>query len=169
MVPKYLAARKGELRPRTFAEAERYLQRAWLPLHGLAIDAVRRSDIVAVLDGLETSSGKVSCDRARAALSGLFAWCIDRGHVESNPTNDIRARATNGSRTRVLSEGELLEIWKASSLDDDYGKIVRLLILTGQRRGEIGGLAWSEINLDERQIELPETRTKNGSRSRHSD
>ena len=45
--------------------------------------------------------------------------------------------------------------------DDDYSRIVRLLILTGQRRAEIGDLAWPEIDFDKRQIELPEHRTKN--------
>jgi integrase len=60
-----------------------------------------------------------------------------------------------------LSETELVEVWKAC-LDDDHGRIVRLLLLTGQRRAEIGDLGWSEVALDKRQIELPEHRTKNG-------
>jgi integrase len=74
---------------------------------------------------------------------------------------NIRARNQSGSRTRVLTEAELVEVWK-SCLDDDYGRIVRLLILTGQRRTELGDLEWPEIDLAERQIDLPGTRTKNG-------
>ena len=57
-------------------------------------------------------------------------------------------------------EGELAEIWKAC-LPDDHGRIVRLLILTGQRRTESGDLEWPEINRPKRQIDLPDTRTKN--------
>jgi integrase len=60
-----------------------------------------------------------------------------------------------------ITEAELVEVWKAC-LDDDHGCIVRLLILTGQRRTEIGDLEWPELNLAERQIDLPDTRTKNG-------
>jgi integrase len=55
---------------------------------------------------------------------------------------------------------ELVEVWRAC-LDDDYGRIVRLLILCGQRRTEIGDLAWCEIDLVQRQIDLPGQRTKN--------
>jgi integrase len=58
-----------------------------------------------------------------------------------------------------LSEAELAEVWHAAG-ENDHGRIVRLLILTGQRRGEIADLQWAEIN--ERQIELPPQRTKNG-------
>jgi integrase len=60
----------------------------------------------------------------------------------------------------VLSEGELVEVWEVCG-DDDYGRIVRLLILTGQRKTEIGDLVWPEIDFDKRQIELPPERTKN--------
>ena len=106
-----------------------------------------------------TMQAKVAADRARAALSGLFGWAIERSYLEANPTIGVRARAQNGARTRVLTEAELVAVWKAC-LDDDYGRCVRLLMLTGQRRTEIGDLCWSEIG--ERQIELPPERTKNG-------
>ena len=61
----------------------------------------------------------------------------------------------------MLTEAELVEVWKAC-LDDDYGRIVRLLILTGQRRAEIGDLAWTEIDSTSGRSNLPERATKNG-------
>ena len=64
-------------------------------------------------------------------------------------------------RTRALSADELRTVWNACD-DSDYGRIVRLLILTGCRREEIGGLRWSEINLDAGTITLPAERCKNG-------
>jgi len=161
IVPKYLSARECELRERTYTAAKRYLERSWKPLHECAIGAITRADIVGVVDDLERDSGKVAADRARTALSGFFAWAIDRGYCDANPTMNIRARNQNGSRTRVLTEAELVEVWK-TCVDDDPGRIVRLLILTGQRRSEIGDLAWPEINFAERQVDLPDTRTKNG-------
>jgi integrase len=161
IVEKYLAAREDEFRPKSYSEVKRYLERSWKPLHKRAVGTIVRADIVGVVDDLERDSGKVAADRARTALSAFFAWAIDRGYCDSNPTMNIRARNQNGSRTRVLTESELVEVWKAC-LDDDHGRIVRLLILTGQRRTEIGDIAWPEINIAERQIDLPETRTKNG-------
>lgn len=71
------------------------------------------------------------------------------------------SKASNGrSRDRVLSDIELAAIWKALP-NDQYGDIVRLLILTGQRREEIAGLHWSELNLAKSVISLPSERTKN--------
>lgn len=161
VVPRYLDARQGELRPATHSEATRYLKRSWAPLHALPIDAITRQNIVGVVDELERTSGKVAADRARTSLSALFGWAIDRGYLDSNPTLNVRSRAQNGARERVLTEAELVEVWKAC-FDDDHGRIVKLLILTGQRRTEIGDLAWPEVDLEKRQIDLPERRTKNG-------
>jgi integrase len=65
-------------------------------------------------------------------------------------------------RDRVLSDGELGEIWRACT-DDDYGRIVKLLTLTGQRRGEVAAMRWSELgDLDGAAWRLPAERTKNG-------
>jgi integrase len=63
-------------------------------------------------------------------------------------------------RERVLSDDELAEVWRAAG-DNTYGTIVRLLILTGQRREEIGGLRWSEIDFAAQTIRLPGERAKN--------
>jgi integrase len=161
LVPKYLDARESELRPKSLTEAKRYLDRSWLPLHKLPIDAITRQNVVTVVDDVAAKSGKVAADRARMALSALFGWAIDKGYLDVNPTLHVKARAQGKSRERVPSEPELVEFWKAC-LDDDYGRIVRLLILAGQRRAEIGDLGRSEIDRGKRQIELPEARTKNG-------
>ena len=161
ILPKYLDVKKNELRPRSYVEVQRHLQKAWKPLHKRGMVDVTRADIVSVIDDIERSSGKVAADRARTSLSTFFAWSIDRGYCEANPAIDIRARSPEVSRARVLSEAEIAEVWEAS-LDDDHGRIVRLLILTGQRRTEIGDLVWSELDLEKRQIDLPGHRTRNG-------
>lgn len=161
LVPKYLQARESELRAKSHSEVSRYLKHAWQPLHSQTIDAITRQNVVTVVDDLARDSGKVAADRARMALSGLFGWAIDRGYLDTNPTLNVRARAQNRMRERVLTEPELLEVWNACQ-DDNHGRIVRLLILTGQRRAEIGNLGWPEISLEKRQVELPERRTKNG-------
>ena len=103
----------------------------------------------------------MTADRARTALSAFFAWAIDRGYLDLNPVQNIQRRAQGAGRTRVLSEVELAAVWKACGCDD-YGRIVRLLILTGQRKAEIGDLSWPEIDLENRQFDLPPERTKNG-------
>lgn len=161
LVPKYLRDCETRLRDATYIGTTRYLDRYWKPLHDRPVETIHRRDIVAVIDDLAVNHGKVAADRARAALSGFFAWAIDRTYLDLNPVQNIQRRAAGGSRTRTLSEAELVEVWKACA-DDDYGQIVRLLILTGQRKTEIGDLTWQEIDLEKRQLDLPPERTKNG-------
>ena len=87
VVPKYLSARECELREKTYTEARRYLERTWKPLHERPIEAITRADVVGVIDDLERDSGKVAADRARTALSALFAWAIDR-LLRRQPNNE---------------------------------------------------------------------------------
>jgi hypothetical protein len=69
---------------------------ALLAACSLPIDAITRKDVVGVVSDLEHANGKVTADRARAARSALYAWAIDRGYLDSNPTANIAARAQNG-------------------------------------------------------------------------
>src|SRR5690606_35031732 len=96
----------------------------------------------------------VTADRARVALSGFFAWAIELRYVDHNPTNDLKAQSLSKPRERTLTEDEIAWIWRACD-DDDYGRIVRLLMLTGCRREEIGALRSSEVDRERKQIVLP--------------
>ena len=91
----------------------------------------------------------------------MYGWAIGEGLCETNPVIGTNTASDNEPRDRILSDAELATIWKAVP-NDDYGRIVKLLLLTGQRREEIGGLRWSEIDDgDEALIALPSSRTKN--------
>jgi len=115
-------------------------------------------------DEIAEASGAVTANRAHAALSGLYAWAIDKDHhAGANPTADIKP-LPGSKRTRVLSETELAMIWQECG-DDDFGRGAKLLMLTGQRREEIDGLEWAEFfsaKGPHSQLELPGHRVKNG-------
>jgi integrase len=88
---------------------------------------------------------------------------MGEGYADSNPVIGTNRASTGASRDRILKDGELVKIWSACR-DDDFGWIVRLLMLTAQRRDEIAGLRRSEIEEDEDEnklIALPKERTKN--------
>jgi integrase len=166
LVPIYLALRERgneywkALRPRTLVEVSRYLKHAWQPLHDVSVAEITRAMVKERRNEIVGESGAASANRALGALSSFFGWCIDQEHIAgANPTLDIKPLHEE-DRTRVLSEAELVEIWRACN-DDDFGCIIRLLMLTGQRRLEIGHLEWSEIFAAKAQIELPAGRTKN--------
>jgi integrase len=131
----------------------------WAPLASQPVEAVTRRAISARLREISTAQGPVAAARARAALSAFYNWAISEGYeIQSNPVQGSTRAASTPSRTRVLTPAELRSIWLACR-GDDYGRIIRLLILTGQRRGEIGGARWGEINGDV--WTLPAARAKN--------
>ena len=154
---KYLEAVKGDLRPRSLDEVKRHLLSIWKPIHQLPIASVELPTVADCLRKIKNDNGPVAANRARASLSGMFGWAIAEGYCKLNPvtgTNQNKEQA----RQRVLTDDEIARIWKSCG-DDDYGHIVKLLLLTGQRRQEIGALRWSEVQDDT--IALPKERTKN--------
>lgn len=161
LIDKFVADKQSALRASTLTETRRYLHKHFADLHPLPIDGVTRKDIVRIIDEIAETRGKVAADRSRAALSSFFGWTVDRGYRDDNPSIGIRSRSSNGARERVLSDKELAALWYASG-DGDYGAILRLLILTGQRKVEIADLAWSEIDIEKRYALLPAHRVKNG-------
>ena len=102
----------------------------------------------------------VADNRARASLSAMFAWAIGEGLCDSNPVAGTNKQEEAGPRERSLSDAEAAAVWLAAP-DNDYGRILKLILLTGCRRDEIGGLKWGEIDLEARAITLPKERTKN--------
>ena len=158
---QYLEVAKKKQRPRTHSEIARYLLTAWKPLHSLSVFKISRRHIAARVADIATEQGAVSAARARTALSTMFNWAIREGlDIPANPVHGTNRPEQPKSRERVLSYGELAEIWQACG-DDDYGRIVRLLILSAQRRDEVGGMRWQELDTEAGQWFLPSARTKN--------
>src|SRR5262249_14594094 len=113
----------------------------------------------------DTGKPKGAAMTGRTAAYGraAFAWAVKRGAVRQNPFADLPIPKSIGKRERVLTDDEIGEIWRAAiSAASPYGTIIRLLILTGQRRGEVAGMQWGEISDDLTMWTLPGKRTKNG-------
>jgi integrase len=157
---RYLAHKEPVLRPKTFKDTKRYLKQHWRPLHQLPIHEIKLRDVATSLGEIASDHGPISAARARVALSGFFTWAMREGLAEANLVIGTNKPAEPQSRDRVLTDVELREIWTACR-DDDHGRIVRLLMLTGQRREEVGGLRSSELDLEHGLWKLPGARTKN--------
>jgi integrase len=159
LVDQYLAARQSKWRANTEREVRRHLTKYAKSLHRFPITAVSQLNISNLLDDLAKESGDATSNRVRANLSTFFSWAIKKGVdlPKGNVASHTEKQKEN-SRTRVLSDNELKTIWNACD-DDAFGAIVRLLLLTGQRKSEIGFLRWDEVR--DEQIVLPGERTKN--------
>lgn len=165
----FLEHYQSQVRPRTYAEAERYLMGGadrpahWRGLHALSLASIGRANVAAEAQKIAKANGPIAADRARAALSSFFAWAVAEGLCNLNPVTGTKSHApkNGGERARRLTDSELAAIWKAAP-DNDYGRIVKLLMLTGCRRNEIGNLKRHEIDSEGRVIALAGERTKNG-------
>jgi integrase len=159
---EYLAWKQGKVRPRSLFETRRYLTSGYFkPLHAMPIDTIARKDIATRIVVIERESGSVTAARARAAIAAFFVWCLRMGLVENNPVIGVIKPADTATGTRVLNDGELAALWRACQ-DDDFGRIVKLLILAGCRRQEAGGMRFSELDPDQGTWTIPGVRTKNG-------
>jgi integrase len=163
----YLAAQEGRLSPTMVLELRRYLTDYAAPLHRLPVKKVNLKILAKLLDdfakgdGINTGRPRkgTTVNRMRSALSACFQWAMKKGRAESNPVL-LTEQLEETARDRVLRPDEIKTVWDNAG-DDDYGTIVRLLILTGQRRDEISKLRWDEVKLDLSVIALPASRVKN--------
>jgi integrase len=163
---RYLESKRSALKARSIVEVQRHLLVYAKPLHPLPLGQIDRRAIALRLSEIEQGSGSISRNRFRSSLSAFYTWAISEGLTENNPVTGTGKASEGNGRDRVLSEDELKAILRSLG-DDEFSDIVRLLILTGQRRDEIGGLRWSEIDWGFKDgakgglIVLPPERTKN--------
>ena len=122
---------------------------------------IQRRDVIDLLDTIAESGRVVSANRVRAYLNTFFGWCIDRDIIQVSPANGVKPVAKEKSRDRVLSDDEIRWLWRACEIEGQpWGPLVQMLLLTGQRLGEVVGLTDGELQGDLWQ--LPSVRTKNG-------
>ena len=146
-------------RASTKNEVTRHLRKYAAPLHPVPVGAIMLRDVADLLAKIDKASGAVTANRVRATRSACFSWAMREGLALSNPVANTNRREER-PRERVLSNDELQAIWNAAG-DAVYGTIVKLLILTGQRRSEIGELRWSEVDLERHVLNFSAERTKN--------
>jgi integrase len=160
LLPRFLNRQRARLKPRSLEETTRHLEQHARPLHGHPIQAVNRRMIAMLLADIAERSGPAAANSVRSSISALLSWAAREGLVEANAAAFTNRATEAGARSRVLSDSELGCIWRASG-QDQYGALVKLLMLTGCRRAELGALRWGELDLEAATVALPPARTKN--------
>jgi integrase len=161
VVTRYIDAKRDTVRRATFEAIVRHLNVLFAPLHRRPLSEIKRAEIAAQLQQIIKDSGRTCAARARSNLGALYTWAMREGLCEANPVIGTNDPDPKTSRDRVLSDSELVSVWNGCG-DGNFAKIVRLLILTGCRRREIGSLKWSEIDLTAGIMTISAERTKNG-------
>jgi integrase len=155
----------------TAAETEKIIQREILPRwRARKLQTISRRDIIALVDAIAEGRGGAlarpyTAVRVRALLSKAFKWFAGKSLIADNPFRDIEVPVPPRSIDRVLSDDEIPWLWKAAvGVGWPFGDLVRLLLLTGQRRDEVAKARWDEFDLsgEEPSWTIPGARTKNG-------
>jgi integrase len=148
----------AQKKARTAKSYQRIIEKHFLPrLRRERLEDITTHTIGWITDKLlETPSEHA---HAQAVSRTFFRWAVRRRYLKNSPLEGLQL-AKPIARDRVLAEEELVSIYRAAH-EYPFGAIVRLLILTGQRRGEISNLRWEYIDESERTITLPASLTKN--------
>jgi integrase len=181
--------RQGELKPRTAKKWTPYfIGYFFKPLHKLPIDEITKDQIQTQIDIIANQSGNDTGYTCCTVMRVFFKWAIKTGKLPEghhNPMTNVQTPARNAARERVLTDDEIRLIWKACDIweaeavreqqlmqikgkrpyrstpkDPDAPRTIKLLLLTGCRRQEVGGLRWSEVDLDNAELFIPGSRRK---------
>jgi integrase len=153
-----LVERSASYRARVPRELRRALS-DWLAAPAAGFD---HAAAVQVLDDVKAKRGPVAANRLRAVASACWAWSMKRGSLSANPWRSTERPAEETARQRTLSDAEVADLWHAAgTLGFPWCGLLRALLLTGQRRGEVAGMDWAELDLKAAEWRLPAPRVKN--------
>lgn len=156
-------------RLRRASEIERTFSKNVTPLIGdIRLADLHRRDVNRVIDAIIARDAPVEASRVFAQLRALFRWALARGDIDANPMDGMKRPPAGTARDRTLSDDELRSVFgsleKALSRSKDCQRILRLCALTGQRVGEISGMAKAELELKTATWTIPAARSKNKTR-----
>jgi integrase len=161
LLEQWEALHLADRRDRYRAEAIRAIKSAFVDRLKAPAADLSRSTVVRVLDGIARDGKQAMASRTAAYGRACYHWAIKRGSLASNPFQDLPL-APIAKRERVLTDDELRAIWQATAGPGPFNAIVRALILTGQRREEVAGMAWGEVAPELSSWTIPASRAKTG-------
>ena len=130
-------------------------------LKDFKLSNIEKRDIIRIIDRIAVKA-PTQANRVLAFTRRFFNWCVSRDLLGVSPANGIAKAKTETSRDRVLSKNELTAVYNATfQMGYPFGPLFRILIFTAQRKNEVAGSTWPEINLDAQKWDLPRNRSKN--------
>jgi integrase len=157
----YAEEKLGRLR--TGAEVQSAIERYAMPKWGQRpISGLRRADVKELIRNVHKDA-PIGANRLLSYLKTFFAWAAEEELIEASPAAVVKPLADEVKRDRVLSDAEIRAVWEACGALGVFGRAFKFMLVTGQRRSEVGGMTWVEIDHDKRLWTLPRERA---SRSR---
>ena len=151
------------------AEVERDIRRIFIASWGhRPITDILAGEVRAIVKQVADEGKTYQAHNLLGYARRLFNWAIDQQvyGLETSPCDRLKPKSIVGERdprTRILTDAEIRALWNATdALGYPYGPLFRLLLLTGQRKSEVGEARWSEFDLDKRLWHIPAARMKAG-------
>ncbi|KAF0140360.1 MAG: putative phage integrase [Rhodospirillaceae bacterium] len=156
-------AKYCKLHQRSWEETERVFLKDVNPRLGAKrLQDVTKGDLARLLDAV-AERGPIMANRTLAYMRRFFNWCIEKDYITTSPATGLKPPGAACTRERTLDDGELMEVWRAAkAVGSVWEPLVMLLILTAQRRSEVAGILWGEVDFERRLWTLPAERAKNG-------
>jgi integrase len=154
----FLQTHCARTKPRTKADYDRVLSKHFAPiLAKRPLEEIETHQVASIVDRLLKTPAEAT--HAFATIRTFFRWAVKRRYISRSPIEGMGLPAKLTPRDHVLSDPDLLSVWTAADRAGySFGTIVRLCILTGQRRSEVAALRWEDIDADGRTIKLPQTK-----------
>jgi integrase len=139
--------RTDRKRNRSVDHQQRQLERHVLPRwRDRKVGDIKRADVRDLIDGIE---GNILPNRILALVRTIFRYALSRDWLEASPAEGISKPKDETERDRFLDMEEVRRVWEATALlGYPAGPFIRALLLTGQRRTEVAGMRWNDLDLD---------------------
>jgi integrase len=146
---------------RSWKAVEQILRHDLTAWYGRPLRSITKADVIAVLDQVLDRGAPIMANLLLAHIKRMFNWTIERGLIETSPADRVRPPSRKVERDRVLTDPELCAVWHGcGQLGWPFGPLVRLLMLTGQREGEVAGMRWADLDIDQALWTLASGQTK---------
>lgn len=167
MIEDYLPWSESEHKPKTYDRNVRMLGSLCRATNWSLLPATALTKQMVRAWGQELKRGQrgaIERYQQIGALRRVYDWAIEHDRLEENPVEGVKKAVKSVARERTLTDQELRTFWFASEqLGYPFGDCFKLLVLTGQRLGEVSGMSWRELDLNAAQPmwTIPKERAKN--------
>jgi integrase len=151
----------------TCHQTRRLLDRAATHFGDLPVRDIRKTHVVELISfrkpGQTGTTGLLELNNLLAVVRRCFRWAVSKDIVDTDPTTGVlKPLAKEPKRDRILTDDEIMSFWQGcDAISWPFGPVFKLLLLTAQRRSEVAGMRWSELDLENQVWHIPGERTKN--------